>query len=246
MDQRKDQLIQQYEEAALGLLMEEYANAQGGLLLEKFRTEAEQGDMTMPGELDAKCEKLISRAYGKTRCRRALAGIARTVGKVAVVAVALLGLASVTILSVEAWRVPVLNFFIDKGEGYGFVNVGYYNPALKKQFEQILDKVCGAVPQGYEIISNPRVDEAALLIQMENKEGKLLTVEAVSESSSIKVDTEDAEVVEMDLNGRQGYFVAKDGAYIIWLDEGQHLVYSVYAQDLQPDEFWALVYSLAE
>lgn len=246
-DQRKEQLLQQYEEAVLGLLLEEYADAEGRRLLQEYEASSKENTIApMPDELADKCGKLIKQANAKNNRRKAFSGAAKAVCKVAVVVLAVMGIVSAAVLSVEAWRVPVLNFILDEGGDSAAIHAGYSNPTLKKQFEGIVDTVCDHVPFGYELIQPPAVDGAALLIQMKNSEEKLLTVTVNQETSQIKVDTEDAEYTELDLNGRQAYFIVKEGLYIIWLDNTQHLFYSVYAQDLSADAFWALVYALAE
>ncbi|MGM9600188.1 MAG: DUF4367 domain-containing protein [Faecousia sp.] len=246
-DQRKDQLIQQYEEAALGLLLEEYADAEGKRLLQGYEASLKEGTIApMPDELNAKCQKIIDQAYAKNHRRKLLSTITKAVGKAAMIALVLFGAVSAAILSVDAWRVPVLNFILDKSGDYAIVNSGSSNPALQKQFEGIVDTVCDYAPFDYALIQTPAVDEAALLIQMENSEEKLLTVTVRQSTDQIKADTEDAEYTELDLNGKPAYLIIEEGLFIMWLDEAQHLIYSVYAQDLPADAFWALVYALAE
>lgn len=246
-DERMDLLIQQYEEAALGILMEEYAKAEGERLLQEFETASAQDDFEpMPEELKAKYHQLIDQAYKKKRQRNLFSGITKAVSKVAVIALLVFGIASATILSVDAWRVPVLNFILAESGDQAVVNVGYSNSSLKKQFEAIVETVCDNAPQDYSLSETPMIDEMSLLIEMKSSKGKLLNICVSRETSQITLDAEDAEVRELDLNGKQAYLILKNGLKIMWLDDTKGLLISVYAQDLSPDAFWALVYTLVE
>lgn len=246
-DERMDLWIQQYEEAALGILMEEYAKAEGERLLQEFETASAQDDFEpMPEELKAKYHQLIDQAYKKKRQRSFFSGITKAASKVAVIALLVFGIASAAILSVDAWRVPVLNFILAESGDQAVVNVGYSNSALKKQFEAIVETVRNNVPPDYTFTETPDTDKMALLIKMENKEGKLLNVCVSQENAQMTLDTENAEVEEIDLNGHPAYLIIKDGLYIIWFDDVKGLVISVSAQDISPNEFWVLVNALAE
>lgn len=246
-DERKDQLLRQYEEAALGLLMEEYASAEGKRRLQEFEAASSQGDIEpMPEDLKGKCQQLIDRAYAKNRQRSFFSGVTKALGKVAVVMLMLFGIASAAILSVDAWRVPVLNFILAENGEFAFVNIGYDNPALKKQFKAIVKTVRENAPSDYAFTEAPAVDGMTLLIQMKNNEDNLLTVCASQETAQIKVDAEDAEITEVDLNGNTAYLIEKDGPYIIWHDEAKGLILSVTGRSLSQEAFWALVYALAE
>lgn len=246
-DEQTDLLIQQYEEVALGLLMDEYANAEGKRLLQEFETASAQGDIEpMPDGLKAKYHQLIDQAYKKKRQRKLFSGITKTVGKVAVVALVLFGIATTAILSVDAWRVPVLNFILDRSGEFAFVNVDYNNVSLENQYKAIVKTVCDNAPPDYMLTETPVVDEPSLFIKMKNSEGTKLTICVSAETNQIQADTEDAQVKEVDLNGKPAYLIIEEGLYIIWHDNAKGLIISVYAQDLSLDAFWALVNALSE
>lgn len=246
-NQRKEQRLQQYEEAVLGLLLEEYADAEGERLLQAYEAASKDGTVApMSDELNDKCRKLIKQAKAKNNRRKTFSGVAKTVCKAAVVALAVLGIASTAVLSVEAWRVPILNFGLNKSGDYTIADTGYSNPALQKQFEGIVDMVCAHAPFGYELTQTPAVDKAILLIQMKDSAERMLTITVRQDTSYIKVDTKDAEYTELDLYGKPAYYLEKGGFYIMWADNTQHLIYSVYAKYLTSDSFWDLVYALAE
>lgn len=246
-DVRKQELIEQYEEAALALLMEEYAEAQGELLWREYEEAAAQGKTeAMPQALKDKCQRLLQKAYKKGRNRSLLRRIFKTCAKVMVVALALFGILSATVLSIEALRVPTLNFILDRGGKFAFVNVGFNDAGLEKQFKAIVKTVQDNAPEGYTFAKTPVTDEPTLLIKMVNSEGEILHVVAHRENTSIKVDTEDAVIQELELYDNKAYLIMKDGPYIIWHDEDKGLIISVSARKVEMDDFWRLAYALAK
>lgn len=218
-DARKEQLIRQYEDAALALTQEEQA----------------QGDTHSPN------------ACPKSRKRGLLLRIFRACAMAAVVALALLGLVTATVLSVDALRVPVLNFILDHGGKFAFVNVGFNDAGLEKQFKAIVKTVEANAPEGYAIANEPATDDPMLLIRMVNSKEDILHVCAHRESASIKVDTEGAQIQKVELKGGQkGYLIIEEGLYCIWHDEAKGLIISVSTMNVEPDDFWKLVNALAK
>lgn len=247
-DVRKQELIEQYEEAALALLMEEYAEAQGELLWKEYEEAAAQGNTeAMPQALKDKCHRLIQKAYKKGRNRSLLRRVFKTCAKVMVVALALFGVISATVLSVDALRVPVLNFILDHGGKFAFVNVGFNDAGLEKQFKAMVKTVEANLPKGYSLEETPDTSGMSLLIRTKNSEGEKLTIHVSRDTAQIKVDTENAHIQEMELEGgKKGYLIYKDGPYIIWHDEEKGLIISVAARKIEPDDFWKLVNALAK
>lgn len=241
-DQRKEKLIEQYEEAALGLLMEEYAEAEGARLLQ-----AQQSDDTViPEELDAKCLALIDRAHGKFRRRQLVSNVCKAAGKAAAIALVFLGLASATVLSVDAFRTPVLNFLLEHTEKYTAIHFGDSQKSASASFENISDLVFGLVPEGYQLFNEPDVNDYALDMRFRNDAGNFIYVAVFdAASSNLSVDTEDASYAEMEIAGHQALFIQKNGYHIVWFDENTQLLFDIAANGLSEKEFWMFVHPLA-
>ncbi len=247
-DVRKQELIEQYEEVALALLMEEYAEAQGELLWKDYEEAAAQGNTEdMPQALKDKCHQLIQKAYKKGRNRSMFRRVIKICAMAAVVITALFGILSATVLSVEALRVPVLNFILDRGGKFAFVNVGFNDAGLEKQFKAIVKIVEANLPGGYSLEEKPDTSGMSLLIKTKNGEGEKLTIHVSRDTAQIKVDTEGAQIQEVDLEGgKKGYLIIEEGVYFIWHDEAKGLIISVSTMNVEPDDFWKLVNALAK
>lgn len=65
-DHRKQQLVEQYEDLALSLLMEDYADEEGERLLQDFKAAKRSGELPeLPTTLDQKCRKIIDASFAK-------------------------------------------------------------------------------------------------------------------------------------------------------------------------------------
>ena len=93
------------EEAAVSVFMDQYAAALDAGIDKKM---ADCADMAFPPELDRRCRALIQQAHKKQKHKKAALRVLRSA---AVVAIVLISLCSVLFVSVEAFRIPVENFF---------------------------------------------------------------------------------------------------------------------------------------
>ena len=68
--EKKEDLIEQYEDAAFALMMSNYAEQEGNRLLQEFEEAKARGEVpAVPEELDKKCRKLIHKAYQTERVK---------------------------------------------------------------------------------------------------------------------------------------------------------------------------------
>ena len=99
---------EQIQDASLLILMDEYAQADGQKLLTNFKASG----MTMPVSLDRVCQLQFDQYRRKSEKSTLLRNTVYRVAKIAAVLVLVCSLSANLILSVEAIRVPCLNFFI--------------------------------------------------------------------------------------------------------------------------------------
>ena len=103
-DNRLKILEDEFGDAALNLLLDEYSAYHGAQLVEEYQTQ-EKGNW-FPEELDKACRKRIQQKIHRQRLQKTASHCA----KAAVIMIVCLCLSITMILSVEALRIPVLNF----------------------------------------------------------------------------------------------------------------------------------------
>lgn len=91
-------------------------------VLKDYEAAKENGCLPqMPDALDQKCRKLIEEAFVQPPCRSGSKRIGASLARAAVVVLIMFGLSTVMVLSVDAFRVPVLNFLLDSSGKYNTI-----------------------------------------------------------------------------------------------------------------------------
>lgn len=246
-DQHRQQLVRQYEEIALTLLMDDYASEEGAKLLKEFEVAEKNGELPeFPDDLDEKCRKLIDKSFAKRERNNLLTRIGKAALKAAVYVLVFFGLSTVTVLSVEALRVPVLNFFIQHTDAYTSLSADEDRVETLGHLDAVKHRLSSLVPEGYQLaVEDVTPDGLTSLYYMDAHEN-LITLLISPSYGQQNIDTEDASVKELDLNGCQAIFVEKDGYRLVWADPETQIFYDLYASGLDSSSFWELVYALVE
>lgn len=106
------ELYDQFAEAATALIMRQYATSAG-------RTVMKTAPMQKTSEeLDERCRKQIKRNLRKQQMKVVAKMALRYTKRVAMFIVMLFGIVGILFTTVEAVRVPIINFFIEQKDGY--------------------------------------------------------------------------------------------------------------------------------
>lgn len=236
VDKNYEELVEDYEDALMRLVMYRVAQEDGKRLL-KEAEELEHSGLEVPKELDEKCLKLIKDACASQKRRQAPAPAGaceggsqrrlrlRTVGRMLIAAI----LAAVLLYSVayafnEDFRVSVLNFFLElreDGSWFSFQNggtgkAGNYQP----QFSGVQGEFpfeFTYIPEGYELFDQEIYDMGsdgdgyycAYFSAEDPPHEFYFDICPVSEGTTLFVDTEDAVVTEMTIRGHDGWLIEK-------------------------------------
>lgn len=245
-DEHRQQLVEQYEEAAISLLMDEYAEADGARLLQEYETAVQNACLPeVPSELDEKCRKLIEKSFAKQEHKLRINRVRRFAAKAAVIVFTLLGLSTVTVLSVDALRIPVLNFLMDQSGRYSTVvldnNIDTEDGATNSTVIQFENNI----PDGYEVVQYEFKDTSGIVLCV-NEDNYVIYLEVDRTMGGLSVDTENSEYKEQDFCGHSAAFQDKEGYHLRWLDRNSETIYMLFANGLHIDAFWELAYSIAE
>ena len=245
-DQRKQQLVEQYEDLALSMLMEDYAHAEGERLLREFEEAERNGELPeMPEELDRKCRNLIETSFAKQARGQRLKKIVRMASKAAVYAAVFLGLSTITILSVDALRMPVLNFLMDQSGRYS--TVVYQNDPVTEipEGDPVLARFESNLPEGYRVVDRD-IRKANTFIYCENEHSNSMYILGSKTGCGLNVDAEVTEYIDLNFVGCEAVFWAKDGYNLMWLEDSTQIVYTFFSNGLDEADFWEFAYMLVE
>ena len=218
--------------------MEEYK------ILKEYEEAKQNGTLPeMPEELEAKCRDLIDEAFGSARRRARVKRIGTAVAKAAMVVLILLGLSTVTVLSVDAFRVPVLNFLIDESGKYGTVVIGGDTSQDSSTPDSVQEWFEAVIPVGYQLDSR-YIFSSQESITYSNDEGHILCLIIEYGENDTNVDTEDLEFVPVEFGDYSAVFWEKNGYHLMWLDSDNQVIYHLWASHLTETDFWHLAYAL--
>ncbi len=173
----------------------------------EYLEEQADKDLDHSETLSESCEQRIMRLIKKENRREQAHRALKTLTKVAVILLIILAVSTITILSVEAFRVPVFNLFIQSSDEFTDISVGEDAPpaAAQEYFTQSI-----YIPAGYELTAT---DELVNTIKYfySDADGGSITISRYGMGSHIGFNTEDAETSTIDINGQECLYSIRDG-----------------------------------
>ena len=226
------QVYEQYVDATVALFMEHYTAALTDAVL------AEESDPATGSEsMDRRCMEMIRKECAKQRRKEVWKGTKKILQSAAVIVVALLSLSSILFMTVEAFRVPVINFFIEQGDGFwaitGRNSDDPIDPATSDEFDPN-DPLAGLLPEGYEIDVIRENSEQGRRIHYKNSSGNKLQFWWRPNISDMTINSEYATFSkECRVAACDGAFVLRDGmAQLLWISKDDCISYMLSSDTL--------------
>lgn len=213
-------------------------------IIKDYKEAKENGTLSeMPEALDGRCRELIEEAFTQPRCRSRSKHISAFIARAAVVVLLLFGLSTVMVLSVDAFRVPVLNFLLDNSGKYCSVVLDANAQHEVIAVASVAERFESAIPNEYRLVDQESSTNHGT-ITYENDDGQLLCLLFETEQNHINLDAEDIEYSPVDFGDYYAVFWEKNGYSLMWLDNENQVIYRLWASDLDKSEFWKLAYAL--
>lgn len=240
-EQKKQKLLEQYDDAAFALLMDEYAETEGARLMAEFEAAQAAGQVPeMPAELDEQCRRMIRRDRAKKRGKQAARSFRKVAVKAAVAVLVFIGLMTTVVMSVDALRVPVLNFFVEYFDTFASISTEDHPEANNTD---PLIALVDLIPMDY-VQTFHSVNANSVCTAYENADGETICMDIFSSGASMNIDTEDAECTEVFLGDYKALLIEKYGYQIVWTDDAG-ITYIFYASNLSKKEVIEICASIA-
>ena len=241
-EQKKQKLLEQYDDAAFALLMDEYAEEEGARLMAEFEAAQAAGQVPeMPAELDEQCRRMIRRDRAKKRGIRAARSFRKVAVKAAAAVLVFIGLMTTVVMSVDALRMPVLNFIIRHTDSSSIIDFGENNnthPSVNV-FPTELDL------DGFVEVYSDIIDGLPSCMYM-NDEGDTIMFYMAPTEGKHAFDSEDAIVEEIIFLDCAAIYIREDIKHqLLWFDEDNLITYSCITEGLSEDEFFSICNALA-
>lgn len=234
MEYQKENITarERLEEAMVAAFMDRYAQA----LTEEIDKKIEEcaGD-AFPEELDKRCRALIQREYTKAKRQKHMKRILRALSSAAVVAVVLVGLFSVLFVSVEAFRLPVMNYFLEKTDRYWHVSsqpIVWVPERINP--ENPLENI---IPDDFMLVHvDGEWESGNFNAEYFNGRKSKVTLMVFPSGGMGQIDTEGAYITQCEIGGYPAVMATEDYAVrLMWTDESTSSVYTILTMYIAED-----------
>lgn len=240
------QVYEQYVDAAVALFMEHYAAA--------LSEELEQTDSPVkacPEALDQRCMALIRKTCAKQRRQAFWAGTKKVLHSAAMLVMALLSLSSILFMTVEAFRVPVINYFIEQDDGFWAITGRKADdpvtPTTADAFDPD-DPLAGLLPEGYALVDVKKGENGKSIATYKNGQGNRVFLWIRPNTSDVTVNSENASASrKCMIAGYDGVYVERDNmTQLVWVDKAENATYMLNADAMDEKQLIALAEKIFE
>ncbi len=211
-----ERLLEEFDDAYFALLMEGVANKEGEQLIALNEMLQNNPEAAVPESVDKRCLETIDRHFAREQRRIGL----RKAGKAlrlaaAIMAISVLLFTSAFALS-EDFRVATLNLMLTVTEKYTQFDIKKSEDDNKQiesansyGYEYFQDADIRWIPEGFKYCAG----EYNQFTRFENDAGSWFMIHVFDGNGSLNVDTENAEVEDIVINGNAGLCVIKRDSY---------------------------------
>lgn len=242
-ENKKLELLDQYDDVTFALLMDKYAEEEGARLRKEFEEAQAAGEVSDTSDaLDEKCLQMIHRDFAKKRGKDNVRKFIRMTSKVAVAVMVFLGVATATIFSVDALRIPVLSYLVEHFSKYS--SIDFSGNSEEETLGSVINPLPPLLPDGYFEIAYEEID-GLVSVMYENNEGRYILFTMTSATGEYWFDTEDAACENVTLGNYDALLIKEERLQMIWIDEDSQIIFSLVSNGLDEKAFYDICEALA-
>ena len=212
-----EEIQEQYEDAALTLLVNHIMQKEGEQFIAKNEELLEDLSFSYPADLDERMARTIDRHFTALRRRKAFTAIKKTVSHVSMVFLVVFLIFSITFINVSAFRDATMSLAMKTfGNRMAFVGNDF------AVHDSISSPVPKWLPEGEWDISFYASDSNAIVTKYIRSDGSIISIYKYSLSSYVSsIDIENAELIyDVLVKGNSSVISIKDDCIILsWGDE---------------------------
>jgi hypothetical protein len=161
-------------------------------------------------------ETAMRKIFRKERNKLLIKKILRHSKRVAVFLLAVIIVLSITVFSVEAWRIKALNFIIEMNKSHSQINFGGNN--AKGNSYAVNGINLGYIPEGFMLEKKDANNNMASLVFKGEKYYFIFSMSDIA--NTLAIDTESASIKKTNINGQDALFSSNNNVNIlVWHDE---------------------------
>ena len=205
---QKEQLWENYEDAVFAILMDAVAEQEGEKGLQLMEELEHDPSAQVPEEVQRRAEKTIRKAFAAQSRRSARHVGFRMFQRIAVAVMIVILTAVCAFAAFPEVRAGILNVIAQEYEDH--TDISFSTTSSNEYPAAEYDVELGWIPEGFTMTQDETEYSSALKLY-EREDGATLSVVASSaEGRTTSVDTEDAKVTSVTIQGYDGTLVEKD------------------------------------
>lgn len=230
---RREKLQEQYEDSLIALLMDDLTWQEGVQLLEENERLKNDPDAEVPEEVMMRCRRTINREFARLNTSKVYRTSWRVFKKISVAACVAALLFTVAFAASDTVRTNTLNLMVevfDRYTDYSFVSAPESSDNTDLSFN------VGWLPEGFTLASED-THSSWVEDRYNGPCGEILDIalHSLGESGTVTVDTEEAPIENIMINGRAATFITKDYYQLIMpIEENQQLLCIAYWSETDP------------
>jgi hypothetical protein len=216
-ENKRKQIYSDYEDMLFRLAMMKYAEKQGQELTLREEELNREGQVGPSVKEKQKYDKVLRRALFRGRIKSVSRVVSKALGKVAVVFLIVSMLFGTLLVTVEAVRIKTLNFLINIQEGFTEVKPDSQSTSSQSNGISLANTYSpDYIPTGF-VISALNNGSDSLFCVFGNESGNTIYFHVYMGSSGTNVDTEDATLEQITIQGEEGMLIKKGNmTTIVW------------------------------
>ena len=166
----------------------------------------------------------------------------KSVTRAAVIIIAVLALSATLAVSVDAFRIPIINYFNTHFPDHSMWS---FTQDTTKYYphNDITSAIQDApVPAQYELVGQI-IEDRIIMLSYSYTDSAYMMLSISPMQAVIKYDTEDMTATEMTIEGHDAIFYQKDNILqVVWVNEECEVVYLLTTNCLSEDRFWEVAH----
>ena len=204
---RREDLLERLEETVFALMMEEVISVEGRKALEENERLKADKSFVVPEETYRKGLSTIKKHFSRNTRQATVRTMSKLISRVAVIALVLLLLFTTAFATIPKFRRETMNLLIEVFDDRTRIEFGEVE---QRAGVSESDSLAGWIPEGFELVDKGETD-SVFWEKYSNEKGATVEVDIYySVGRACEVDTEDAIVEYVTINGYQSMLILKD------------------------------------
>lgn len=236
-------VYENYIDASVALFMEYYSVVSLSDNVQAELDAANCDEIQFPAQLDDRCRQLIKNRTAHYRRKQCLKACWKGLKYAAACVMAVLSLTSVLFMTVEAVRVPIINYYIEQCEGHWEIDGGGNEDSTDAAAEIDLVELLGnVIPEDYQLVVQDGDSLDKMAVTYRDAAGKRFYCRTAPAHGWVAVDSEDAQTSHQhQVCGYDAITVEKDGRVkLTWIHSDLGIVFSILADDMTESQLIAI------